>query len=154
MNNRDPGNLAKGDQRSRETDHGRGECQGPNDKLSPEEMDAVSILGTKIGLAIRRGNRSAVYELVENGLAAMRPQLESPMLDLTLAEVGIDLRSCNILESRQILKVRDLLNADRRDLLAIPNFGDVSMIGIFAQLASFSLNRVFELEQRALGKCG
>lgn len=147
------GNLAKGDQRPRESGDATA-TSGPRENLSAEEVDSIQIVAMKIGLAIKRGNRPAVYELVENALAAMRPQIESPMLSLSLAEVGIDVRTCNTLEARGILTVKDLLHADRRDLLAIQNFGEVSMIGIFAQLTSFSINRVHEVEQQLLGKCG
>src|SRR4051812_11595811 len=107
--------IVRGDRRLQEADGADGSAtSGPNENLSPEEFEEVRILGMRIGLAIKRGNRDAAYELVECALAAMRPKSESPILSMHLAEVGIDVRSCNTMEERHsIHTVQQLLEADR-----------------------------------------
>jgi hypothetical protein len=154
MANRNPYDIDKGDMRRQETEGiAHTATSGPNENLSPEEFDEVRLFGMKIGLAAKRGNAPAARAMLEEAIAAMRPQVSSPLLTLTLAEVGIELRACNYLEEREpsIVTVEQLLQARPQELLAIPGFGELTLVGIFAQLVRFMLNRMFEVEQLLAG---
>lgn len=45
-------------------------------------------------------------------------------LDLAITQIGLKVRTSNILESDNILEVRDLLDCTQEGLLSIPNFGN------------------------------
>ena len=51
-------------------------------------------------------------------------RLRRERLDLSIAEMGLSVRTTNCLEETGILTVRDLLNATPRRLLSISNFGE------------------------------
>jgi DNA-directed RNA polymerase subunit alpha len=62
-------------------------------------------------------------------------------LDLSIAEMGLSVRTTNCLEETGILTVRDLLNATPRRLLGISNFGEKTLEEVYAALADLGFFR-------------
>ncbi len=61
-------------------------------------------------------------------------RLRRERLDLSIAEMGLSVRTTNCLEETGILTVRDLLNATPRRLLSISNFGEKTLEEVYAAL--------------------
>ncbi len=59
-------------------------------------------------------------------------RLRRERLDLSIAEMGLSVRTTNCLEETGILTVRDLLNATPRRLLSISNFGEKTHEEVYA----------------------
>lgn len=62
-------------------------------------------------------------------------------LDLSIAEMGLSVRTTNCLEETGILTVRDLLNATPKRLLSISNFGEKTLDEVYAALAKLGFHR-------------
>ena len=56
-------------------------------------------------------------------------------LDLHLPEIGLSVRTSNMLEERGILTVRELLMREKADLMEIPNFGEKTFSEVMSALA-------------------
>jgi DNA-directed RNA polymerase subunit alpha len=61
-------------------------------------------------------------------------RLRRERLDLSIAEMGLSVRTTNCLEETGILTVRDLLNATPRRLLKISNFGEKTLDEVYDAL--------------------
>ncbi len=57
------------------------------------------------------------------------------LLDESVNEIGLPVRTTNHLEERGIFTVRELLNSSREDLLSISNFGDKTLDEVYKKLA-------------------
>ncbi|TWU34204.1 DNA-directed RNA polymerase subunit alpha C-terminal domain-containing protein [Novipirellula artificiosorum] len=68
-------------------------------------------------------------------------RLRRERLDLSIAEMGLSVRTTNCLEETGILTVRDLLNATPRKLLGISNFGEKTLEEVYASLESLGFYR-------------
>ena len=62
-------------------------------------------------------------------------------LDLSIAEMGLSVRTTNCLEETGILTVRDLLHATPRRLLGISNFGEKTLEEVYAALEELGFSR-------------
>lgn len=62
-------------------------------------------------------------------------------LDLSIAEMGLSVRTTNCLEETGILTVRDLLNATPRRLLKISNFGEKTLDEVYDALEQLGFFR-------------
>ncbi len=62
-------------------------------------------------------------------------------LDLSLAEIGLSVRTTNCLEERGIFTVRDLLQRRPEDLLSINNFGEKTLEEVYRALESVGFYR-------------
>ncbi len=62
-------------------------------------------------------------------------------LDLSLAEIGLSVRTTNCLEERGIFTVRDLLQKRPEDLLSINNFGEKTLEEVYRALESVGFYR-------------
>lgn len=121
--------------------------RGLTGNLTPDDLAFVDVWGAKIGMQIAYGNRESAHDLV-NAACEARSQLDTPaIMAMSLAELGLDVRTCNTLERHaSISNVGELLECDVADLLTLPNVGPNSILSVFAKLASFSIRRVIELE--------
>ena len=68
-------------------------------------------------------------------------RLRTQRLDLSIAEMGLSVRTTNCLEETGIFTVRDLLNSTPKRLLAISNFGEKTLDEVYASLAALGFNR-------------
>lgn len=68
-------------------------------------------------------------------------RLRRARLDLSIAEMGLSVRTTNCLEETGILTVRDLLNATPKRLLAISNFGEKTLDEVYAALETLGFYR-------------
>ena len=68
-------------------------------------------------------------------------RLRRERLELSIAEMGLSVRTTNCLEETGILTVRDLLQATPRRLLAINNFGDKTLGEVYDALAALGFHR-------------
>lgn len=68
-------------------------------------------------------------------------RLRRERLDLSIAEMGLSVRTTNCLEETGILTVRDLLNATPRRLLSISNFGEKTLDEVYDALAELGFFR-------------
>jgi len=68
-------------------------------------------------------------------------RLRSERLDLSIAEMGLSVRTTNCLEEDGILTVRDLLHATPKRLLAISNFGEKTLGEVYAALEKLGFYR-------------
>jgi DNA-directed RNA polymerase subunit alpha len=62
-------------------------------------------------------------------------------LDMSIAEIGLSVRTTNCLEEHGILTVRDLLQRRPKDLLAIPNFGEKTLEEVYKALEGIGFYR-------------
>ncbi len=62
-------------------------------------------------------------------------------LDLSIAEMGLSVRTTNCLEETGILTVRDLLKATPKRLLSISNFGEKTLGEVYAALEELGFYR-------------
>ena len=68
-------------------------------------------------------------------------RLRRERLDLSIAEMGLTVRTTNCLEETGILTVRDLLNATPRRLLKISNFGEKTLEEVYDSLEQLGFYR-------------
>ncbi|MEM1224068.1 MAG: DNA-directed RNA polymerase subunit alpha C-terminal domain-containing protein [Planctomycetota bacterium] len=68
-------------------------------------------------------------------------RLRRERLDLSIAEMGLTVRTTNCLEETGILTVRDLLNATPRRLLRISNFGEKTLEEVYDSLEQLGFYR-------------
>ncbi|MDO4550580.1 MAG: DNA-directed RNA polymerase subunit alpha C-terminal domain-containing protein [Planctomycetia bacterium] len=71
----------------------------------------------------------------------MRQQKEKEILELSTAQIGLLVRTTNCLESEGILTVRDLLNCTPERLLRISNFGEKTLLEVYAALEKLGFKR-------------
>ena len=62
-------------------------------------------------------------------------------LQMSLAEVGLSVRTTNCLDEQGVSTVDDLLKCKRADLLNIPNFGEKTLEEVFAALEKLGFLR-------------
>jgi DNA-directed RNA polymerase subunit alpha len=62
-------------------------------------------------------------------------------LEMSTAELGLNVRTINCLEERGILTVRDLLRSTRQDLLSISNFGEKTLEEVYKALEGVGFYR-------------
>jgi len=68
-------------------------------------------------------------------------RLRRERLDLSIAEMGLTVRTTNCLEETGILTVRDLLHATPRRLLKISNFGEKTLEEVYDSLEQLGFYR-------------
>ena len=68
-------------------------------------------------------------------------RLRSERLDLSIAEMGLSVRTTNCLEETGILTVRDLLHATPKKLLSISNFGEKTLGEVYTALEELGFYR-------------
>lgn len=68
-------------------------------------------------------------------------RMRSERLGLSIAEMGLSVRTTNCLEETGILTVRDLLHATPRRLLGISNFGEKTLEEVYAALEELGFFR-------------
>lgn len=68
-------------------------------------------------------------------------RLRQERLELSIAEMGLSVRTTNCLEETGILTVRDLLNATPKRLLAISNFGEKTLGEVYTALEELGFYR-------------
>lgn len=62
-------------------------------------------------------------------------------LVMSMAEIGLSVRTTNCLEERGIFNVEDLLNCQPEDLLSISNFGEKTLEEVYRALESVGFYR-------------
>jgi DNA-directed RNA polymerase subunit alpha len=62
-------------------------------------------------------------------------------LDLSTAEIGLQVRTTNCLEEKGIFTVRDLLKSDPDTLLSIANFGEKTLEEVYLALEKIGYHR-------------
>ncbi len=73
--------------------------------------------------------------------AEEQSRLRTQRLDLSIAEMGLSVRTTNCLEETGIFTVRDLLNSSPKRLLAISNFGEKTLDEVYSSLESLGFYR-------------
>lgn len=73
--------------------------------------------------------------------AEEQARLRRQRLNLSIAEMGLSVRTTNCLEETGILTVRDLLNSTPKKLLAISNFGEKTLDEVYASLEKLGFHR-------------
>jgi len=68
-------------------------------------------------------------------------RLRRERLNLSIAEMGLSVRTTNCLEETGILTVRDLLHSTPKRLLSISNFGEKTLDEVYASLESLGFYR-------------
>ena len=68
-------------------------------------------------------------------------RLRRERLDLSIAEMGLSVRTTNCLEEKGILTVRDLLHATPGTLLGITNFGEKTLEEVYQALEQLGFYR-------------
>lgn len=62
-------------------------------------------------------------------------------LDLSTAQIGLQVRTTNCLEEKGIFTVRDLLNSSPDTLLSIANFGEKTLEEVYIALEKIGYHR-------------
>jgi len=73
--------------------------------------------------------------------AELRRQKRQEILNLSIAQIGLLVRTTNCLESEGILTVRDLLNSSPERLLKIANFGAKTLLEVYGALEKLGFTR-------------
>jgi len=68
-------------------------------------------------------------------------RLRNQRLDLSIAEMGLSVRTTNCLEETGIFTVRDLLNSNPKKLLSISNFGEKTLDEVYSSLEALGFYR-------------
>ncbi|TWU43815.1 DNA-directed RNA polymerase subunit alpha [Novipirellula aureliae] len=68
-------------------------------------------------------------------------RLKTERLDLSIAEMGLSVRTTNCLEETGILTVRDLLQATPKKLMNISNFGEKTLEEVYEALEALGFYR-------------
>ncbi|MBR4834471.1 MAG: DNA-directed RNA polymerase subunit alpha [Thermoguttaceae bacterium] len=63
-------------------------------------------------------------------------------LDMSLAEIGLSVRTTNCLDEQGVSTVGELLKCKRADLLSIPNFGEKTLEEVFNALEKIGFVRI------------
>ena len=82
---------------------------------------------------------ASTYERMSE--AEMRHKREQEILDLSVAQIGLLVRTTNCLESEGILTVRDLLKCPPERLLKISNFGGKTLLEVYNALEKLGFKR-------------
>ena len=64
-------------------------------------------------------------------------------LDLSTAQIGLQVRTTNCLEEKGIFTVRDLLNSSPDTLLSIANFGEKTLEEVYSALEKIGYHRAW-----------
>lgn len=145
----DAGDIRLGDQRVKGRDSKDSEVSQTR-CLSPEQIESARVWGLKVSMQMQKGNQTAALDIVRRGMAAMHGNVQDGILDTPLNEIGIDDLILNVLDRKfDALTVGALLEIDHAKLLAIPNFGPMRTVSVFAALARFGITRALELERAA-----
>ena len=72
---------------------------------------------------------------------ALRQRQMEEKLQMSMAEIGLSVRTTNCLDEQGISTVADLLRCKRQDLLNIPNFGEKTLEEVFAALEKLGFLR-------------
>jgi len=70
-----------------------------------------------------------------------RARRQRDRLELSIAEMGLSVRTTNCLEETGIFTVRDLLQATPKKLLAISNFGEKTLEEVYLALENLGFYR-------------
>jgi DNA-directed RNA polymerase alpha subunit len=70
-----------------------------------------------------------------------RTQKADQRLELSLAEIDLPVRTVNCLEEQEIFTVQDLLASTPERLLEIPNFGEKTLLAVYAALEKIGFCR-------------
>ena len=73
--------------------------------------------------------------------AEEQARLRRQRLDLSIAEMGLSVRTTNCLEETGILTVRDLLHSTPKKLLSISNFGEKTLDEVYVALEKLGFCR-------------
>lgn len=73
--------------------------------------------------------------------AEEQARLLKERLDLSTAEIGLQVRTTNCLEEKGIFTVRDLLNSTPDTLLSIANFGEKTLEEVYSALERIGYHR-------------
>jgi DNA-directed RNA polymerase subunit alpha len=68
-------------------------------------------------------------------------RLRKERLELSVAEIDLQVRTTNCLEEKGIFTVRDLLNSDPETLLSISNFGEKTLDEVYSALEKLGFYR-------------
>lgn len=68
-------------------------------------------------------------------------RLRQQRLELSIAEIDLQVRTTNCLEEKGIFTVRDLLNSDPTTLLSISNFGEKTLEEVYLALEKLGFYR-------------
>ncbi len=79
--------------------------------------------------------------LVRLSEAEVRKQRRQEILSMSIAQIGLLVRTTNCLESEGILTVRDLLNSSPERLLKISNFGNKTLLEVYDALEKLGFTR-------------
>ena len=71
----------------------------------------------------------------------LRQQRRQEILSMSIAQIGLLVRTTNCLESEGILTVRDLLNSSPERLLKISNFGAKTLLEVYGALEKLGFTR-------------
>lgn len=94
--------------------------------VEPEHRDEGNLAVTRIPLS---KTEEQARKLEEN-------------LNLSTAEIGLQVRTTNCLEEKGIFTVRDLLNSNPAELLSIQNFGEKTLEEVYQRLADLGYHRL------------
>ncbi len=79
--------------------------------------------------------------LVRLSETEMRKQRRQEILNMSIAQIGLLVRTTNCLESEGILTVRDLLSSSPERLLKISNFGAKTLLEVYGALEKLGFTR-------------
>ena len=68
-------------------------------------------------------------------------RLKQERLELSIAEIDLQVRTTNCLEEKGIFTVRDLLNSKPETLLSISNFGEKTLEEVYQALEKLGFHR-------------
>ena len=71
----------------------------------------------------------------------LRQQRRQEILSMSIAQIGLLVRTTNCLESEGILTVRDLLSSSPERLLKISNFGAKTLLEVYGALEKLGFTR-------------
>lgn len=75
--------------------------------------------------------------------AEEQARLLKERLELSTAEIGLQVRTTNCLEEKGIFTVRDLLNSTPETLLSIANFGEKTLEEVYTALENVGYHRTW-----------
>ncbi|MEO0293717.1 MAG: DNA-directed RNA polymerase subunit alpha [candidate division WOR-3 bacterium] len=85
-------------------------------------------------------------EMFEAEELSLEKEEKRRILDLSIEELDVGNRVSNVLKSKNITKIRDLVKYSEEDLLKFPNFGKVSLKEVKDKLAQFNLTLNMDLK--------
>ena len=75
------------------------------------------------------------------GDQGQKEKMLEEQLEMSIAEIGLVVRTSNVLEAHGIFTVGALLEREPEDLLSIPNFGDKTLEEIYQALEGIGFSR-------------